>query len=94
MIAKDTQTFSLYLLECADGSIYTGITNNLEERLKKHKEGSGAKYTRAKKAVKILYTEEYLNRSAASKREIEIKSWTRQKKLALIQQKVKLLPQQ
>lgn len=76
--------YSVYLLECADGSIYTGITTDLEKRLKHHMEGSGARYTRAKKAVRILYSEQHADRSAATKREAQIKSWPRQKKLDLI----------
>ena len=77
--------YYVYLLQCNDDSIYTGITNNLESRLKRHKEGSGSRYTRARGAEKILYTEEHPNKGAALKREAEIKSWTRQKKLDLIQ---------
>lgn len=76
--------YFVYLLECADRSIYTGITNDLEGRLRHHVDGSGARYTRAKKAVRILYSEEHPNRSVAAKREAEIKSWSRQKKLDLI----------
>ncbi|HEY4520905.1 MAG TPA: GIY-YIG nuclease family protein [Candidatus Paceibacterota bacterium] len=76
--------YYVYILQCADKSLYTGITNDLENRLKKHKEGSASLYTRAKRAVKILYTEQHQSRSAASKREAEIKRWSRQKKLKLI----------
>lgn len=76
--------YYVYLLECADKSIYTGITNNLEVRLQHHKDGTGSRYTRARRAVRILYTEEYPGRSAAQKREAEIKSWPRKKKLELI----------
>lgn len=77
--------YYVYLLQCADDSIYTGTTNNIQERLKRHKDGSGSRYTRAKIAVRMVYTEEQPSRSAALKREAEIKSWTRQKKLNLIQ---------
>lgn len=77
--------YHVYILECADKSLYTGITNDLENRLKRHKEGRASKYTRAKKAVKIVYSEQHSSRSAALKREAEIKKWTRQKKLNLIQ---------
>ncbi len=76
--------YFVYLLRCKDKSIYTGITTNIERRLKEHKVGKGGAYTRSKKAVRILYTEEFKNRSRASKREAEIKSWSRAKKLALI----------
>ena len=76
--------YYVYLLECADKSIYTGITNDLQKRLESHVSGNGARYTRAKKAVRMLYSEEHADRSAATKREAEIKRWPRQKKLQLI----------
>ncbi len=76
--------YYVYLLECADKSIYTGITNDLKSRLKKHKDGTGSRYTRAKRAVKILYTEEQPTRGAALKREAEIKRLRREQKLRLI----------
>ncbi len=76
--------YYVYLLECAYHSIYTGITNDLEKRLKQHAQGTGARYTRAKKVLRILYSEKHPDRSAASKREAQIKSWTRHQKLALV----------
>lgn len=81
-VAKDT--FFLYLLLCADGSLYTGITTDVTRRLKEHREGKGGHYTRARGAVKIVYTEEHENRGSALSREAEIKKWTRDKKLALL----------
>ena len=76
--------YYVYLLECADKSIYTGITNDLEHRLKQHRAGSASKYTRAKKALRIMYSEKHANRGAALQREAQIKHWPRQKKLDLI----------
>lgn len=76
--------YFIYLIECEDDSIYTGITTDLKRRFKEHSLGTGGAYTRAKKVKKILYSEKYKNRSQASKREAEIKSWTRQEKLKLI----------
>ena len=76
--------YYVYLLECADHSIYTGITTDLEKRFKSHAEGTGARYTKAKKPLRILYSEKHPDRSVATKREMEIKSWARQKKLDLI----------
>ena len=76
--------YFVYLLRCKDGSLYTGITTDLERRLEEHKNGTGAKYTRGKKAGRIVYSEKKRNRSTASKREAEIKSWTRAEKLALV----------
>lgn len=76
--------YYVYLLECKDKSIYTGITTDVARRFKEHKEGKGGHYTSSKKAVKILYTEKFKTRSQALKREYEVKSWPRQKKLKLI----------
>ncbi|MFA5953921.1 MAG: GIY-YIG nuclease family protein [Patescibacteria group bacterium] len=76
--------YFVYLLLCEDNSIYTGITVNIENRLRRHKNGSGAKYTRARKPVQVLYTEQHETRKAAAKREAQIKRWKRGKKLELI----------
>ncbi|MFA6502814.1 MAG: GIY-YIG nuclease family protein [Candidatus Paceibacterota bacterium] len=76
--------YFVYLLECADGSLYTGITTDVARRLREHKEGIGSHFTRAKGARRIVYTEEQPSRSAAQKREAEIKKLPRAKKLALL----------
>lgn len=76
--------YTLYLMLCADDSIYTGITTDIKRRFKEHQNGEGSKYVRAKRAVRILYTEKFKTRSKASKREAEIKSWKRGKKTNLI----------
>ncbi len=76
--------YFVYILKCKDGSLYTGITTDLARRLEEHKNGTGAKYTRGKKARRIVYSERKKNRSTASKRETEIKSWSRAEKLLLI----------
>ncbi len=76
--------YFVYLLKCKDGSLYTGITTDVKRRFREHKKGVGGRYTRAKEAVKVVYTEKYPNRSIASKRESEIKSWRRERKLALV----------
>ena len=80
--------YFVYLLECKDKTIYTGITTDIDRRLEEHKKGIGARYTRGHKAGSIVYIERKRNRSTASKREAEIKSWTRAKKLILINRKV------
>ena len=77
--------YFVYILECLDGSLYTGITNDLDRRFHEHKVGKGGHYTRAKGAKKIVYSEEQPDKSKALKREAEIKGWTRQEKLALFQ---------
>jgi putative endonuclease len=77
----------VYLIQCKGDTIYTGITNDLKKRFNDHKEGKGAKYTRANKPVKILYSEKFKTKSEASKREFEIKNWSREEKLRLIKNK-------
>jgi putative endonuclease len=74
----------VYMLECSDNSIYTGITNNLEERLKTHQSGNGAKYLRGRLPIKLVYKENLINRSEATKREIYIKKMSKKEKKFLI----------
>jgi putative endonuclease len=74
----------VYILECADGSLYTGIARNLDDRIKTHNDGTGAKYTRGRLPVKLVYSETTDNRSSASQREHEIKQMPRHLKLALL----------
>lgn len=75
----------VYILQCRDGSLYTGWTCNLEKRVAVHSVGMGAKYTRSRLPVKLVYWEKCNSRSAAMKREYAIKQLSRQKKLELIQ---------
>jgi len=75
--------YFVYVLECKDGSLYTGITTDIVRRLAEHQDGIGSRFTRAKGAERIIYSEEQPDRSMASKREAEIKKWPRAKKLAL-----------
>jgi putative endonuclease len=74
----------VYILLCQDGSFYTGITNNLENRLKQHNEGKASKYTRCRLPVKFVYSEQVKDRSEATKRELAIKKLTRKQKEKLI----------
>ena len=74
----------LYILECSDNSIYTGITNNIEKRIKMHESGKGAKYLRGRLPIKLLHKEVFLSRSDASKREILIKKMNHKEKRKLI----------
>ena len=76
--------YFVYILECTDGSLYTGVTTDVVRRFSEHQSGKGGHFTRAKGAKKIVYIEPQLNRSAAQKREAQIKSWPREKKVALI----------
>jgi putative endonuclease len=76
--------FFVYILQCCDGSFYTGCTNNLKERMRQHENGKGAKYTKAHRPKQIAYTESHNSRGQAMKREREIKKLSHQKKLELI----------
>lgn len=73
-----------YILECADGSLYTGWTNHLEKRIRDHNEKKGAKYTRGRTPVKLVYYEEFETKKEALKREAAIKRLSRAQKKALI----------
>jgi len=74
----------LYILLCADGSFYTGSTNDLERRIKEHQAGEGANHTRKRLPVELVYWEEYPRIDLAYDREQQIKGWSRDKKIALI----------
>ena len=74
----------VYLLRCGDGSVYTGCTNDLARRLRAHQSGRGAKYTRSRLPVELVYREPAADRSAALRREAAIKAMTRAEKLALL----------
>lgn len=78
--------YYVYILECSNKSLYTGITTDLERRFGEHKRGKGGYYTTSNPPIKICYSEKYKNRSEASKREAQIKGWPRTKKLALIKE--------
>jgi putative endonuclease len=76
--------WTVYVLLCSDNSFYTGMTNNLEKRFLDHQKGLGGSYTRSHKPVKIVYSEKQMDKSTALKRELEIKSWSRQKKITML----------
>ena len=71
----------VYILQCIDGSLYTGASNNLKKRFLDHKDGKGGRYTRSHKVVRLLYSEKLLTKSDALKREIEIKAWSKAEKI-------------
>ncbi len=73
-----------YIVECADGTYYCGWTNNLEHRIDAHNNGKGAKYTKSRLPVKLIYFEEYETKEQAMKREWQIKQLTRSQKEKLI----------
>ena len=74
----------LYILRCKDNTLYTGITTDVEKRLEAHRAGKGAKYTRGRGPLELVYTEECGDHSAALRREAEIKRLSREEKLKLI----------
>jgi len=75
----------IYILRCVDDSLYTGYTTNLKKRVGEHNTSKrGARYTASRRPVRLIYSEKYETKSKALKREIEIKSWPRKKKLILI----------
>jgi len=77
--------YYLYILQCSDKTLYTGITVDLARRLKEHNTSkSGAKYTSARRPVKLVYSKKFRNRSTASREESRIKKLSREEKLALI----------
>lgn len=80
-----------YLLECADGTLYCGYTNDLDGRVRTHNAGKGAKYTRSRLPVKVVYYETYQDKSEAMRREAEIKKMSRVKKMTLIKKDGRLL---
>jgi putative endonuclease len=73
-----------YIVKCRDGSFYSGITNNIEHRIKEHNKGTGAKYTSGRRPVKLIYSEKHATVSAAMKRESQVKNWSRTKKERLV----------
>ncbi len=77
-------SYWLYILRCGDGSLYTGITTDVERRLALHRSGKGAKYTRGRGPLTVVYREEQPDKSAALRREAAVKKLTREEKLALI----------
>ena len=76
-----------YIVECSDHTLYTGWTNDLEKRIRAHYEGKGAKYTKSRRPVKLVYFETFATREEAMSREYRIKRMSRQEKLALLSDK-------
>lgn len=75
----------VYIIRCKDKSLYTGWTNNLERRFRAHQEGKGAKYTKGRGPLELVYFEEFEEKIKAMKREYEIKKMSREKKLKMIE---------
>ena len=84
VFADSNSNWVLYILKCSDQTLYTGITNNLENRLLAHQMGKGAKYTRGRAPLDLIHVENFDSRSDAAKREAAIKKLSRANKLKLI----------
>ncbi|MBQ3553406.1 MAG: GIY-YIG nuclease family protein [Clostridia bacterium] len=84
MTKKKEETHYVYILECRDGSLYTGWTPELEKRIQAHNSGKGAKYTKSRHPVTLRYFEEFATKSEALKREYAIKQLSREEKMKLI----------
>jgi len=82
----------MYILKCSDQSLYTGSTIDLEKRLLQHQAGKGAKYTKQRLPVELVYSEEYALTGEAFHREKQVQGWTRKKKIALIEGRSAELP--
>lgn len=79
--------YHLYILKCADGTLYTGITVDLERRIEEHNSSAcGARYTRSRRPVKLVYSKKFRDRSGASKEEARIKALSRKEKLEIIKE--------
>jgi putative endonuclease len=85
-VASGEPAFFVYIVRCADDSLYTGWTTDVERRVRQHNRGRGAKYTRTRGPVTLVYTERQPSRSAAMQREYQLKQLTRPQKLALIEE--------
>ena len=84
-MSKSSDIWFVYMVRCSDGTLYTGITNGLEKRIKAHNSGKdGARYTRSRRPVKLVYSEEVESKSAASRLEYTIKKLPRLKKVQLV----------
>lgn len=76
-----------YVLQCSDGSFYAGYTNHLDKRLKAHNSGKGAKYTRGRRPVSLIYSEQFVDKSSALKAEIQFKKLSRKQKLHFLSER-------
>ena len=81
----------VYLLQCGNGDLYTGMTSNLQQRLKDHQSGKGGWFTKTTQPVTLVYQEQFATEAEARRREAQLKGWSRQKKLALISGDLELL---
>ena len=81
---KNVERWTVYILRCNDGTLYTGITKDLERRVKQHNDGKGSKYTQTRRPVEVVYKETKMGRADALVREAEIKQYSKEKKEQLV----------
>ena len=89
LVSANKKQWHVYILECEDGTLYTGVSTDVFHRFEKHRNGTGAKYTRSRGVKRLVYTEACESRSIALRREAEIKKLSRNKKLCLVGRKKK-----
>lgn len=82
-MASEQKQWTVYILSCSDGSLYTGITLDINRRVSEHNLGKGARYTRSRRPVVLVYSENHANRSLATARELAIKAMSHAEKLML-----------
>jgi putative endonuclease len=88
-MSKGSDIWHVYMVRCSDGTLYTGITNDLEKRIETHNSGKdGARYTRSRRPVTLVYSEQVESKSAAAKLEYQIKKLERTEKKRLIKEKI------
>lgn len=83
-VEPDMPEWNIYILKCSDGTFYTGITTDLARRIERHNSGDGARYTKSRRPVSLIYSEEVKSKSEAKRKEIKIKSLSRENKEKLI----------
>ena len=84
MVSSESSSWWVYILRCGDGTLYTGIARDVPARLAQHRAGAGARYTRGREPLELVYQEPAPSRSSATRREAAIKGCSRAEKLALI----------
>ena len=80
----ETEPWLCYILRCRDSSLYVGITNDVEKRVQKHNGGLGPEFTKRRRPVELIWSQEFPDRHTAREKEVELKGWSRKKKLELV----------
>jgi len=83
-MASEPEPWFCYMLQCKDGSLYVGMTNDVAIRVQKHNRGLGPEFTKKRRPVELIWSQEFTDRLAARDREVELKGWSRKKKLGLV----------